>query len=170
MHKGDGKRWLIPIEWKYTEHYDNKDKSNEDRKKEEKGSNGSGQKRVSSYSGLTDASTQLKSLENYFGSTYYQEPFYQLMRQTLWAENVIKHSNVELLKAHNYLHIHVIPSGNKALLDKKYKVSGGKGMEETWRSMLTDQSKYIIVAPKTLFAPIADRYPHLASYLEKRYW
>ena len=170
VHKGDGKRWLIPIEWKYTEHYDNKDKSNETRKKEEKGSNGSGQKRVSNYSGLTDASAQLKSLDNYFGSTYYQEPFYQLMRQTLWAENVIKNSSVELLKAHDYLHIHVIPSENKALLDKKYKVSGGKGMEETWRSMLTDQSKYVIVDPKTLFAPIADRYPHLASYLEKRYW
>ena len=36
---------------------------------------------------------------------------------------------------------HVIPSGNKGLLDKKYRVSG-KSMEETWRSMLSDQSKY----------------------------
>ena len=38
-HKGDGKLWLIPIEWKYTEHYANLDKSKEDRHDEEKGSN-----------------------------------------------------------------------------------------------------------------------------------
>ena len=168
VHKGDGKRWLIPIEWKYTEHYYNKDNSNEDRKNEKKGCNGRGRERVRRYYALTDASAQLRSLDNYFGSIYYQEPFYQLMRQTLWAENVVKHREVELLKADDYLHIHVVPNENKALLDKKYLDE--KGMEDTWRSMLTDQSKYIIVDPKTLFAPIAGKYPDLARYLEKRYW
>lgn len=138
----DDSIWLIPIEWKYTEHYANQDKSNEDRQGEEKGSNGKGQERVRRYSALTDASLQLKSLDSYYGSIYYQEPFYQLMRQTLWAENVVKLKE-ENLKADNYMHIHVIPSVNKDLLDKKYSVSG-MDMEETWRSMLNDQSKYII--------------------------
>ena len=166
-HKDDS-IWLIPIEWKYTEHYANLDKSNEDRQGEEKGSNGKGQERVRRYSALTDASLQLKGLDSYYGSIYYQEPFYQLMRQTLWAENVVKLKE-EKLKADNYMHIHVIPSANKDLLDKKYSVSG-MGMEETWRSMLTNQSKYIIVDPQKLLEPIKDKYPELASYLKKRYW
>ena len=166
-HKDDS-IWLIPIEWKYTEHYANLDKSNEDRHGEEKGSNGKGQERVRRYSALTDASLQLKSLDSYYGSIYYQEPFYQLMRQTLWAENVVKLKE-EKLKADNYMHIHVIPSANKDLLDKKYSVSG-MGMEDTWRSMLSDQSKYIIVDPQELLEPIKDKYPELVSYLRKRYW
>ena len=166
-HKDDS-IWLIPIEWKYTEHYANLDKSNEDRQGEEKGSNGKGQERVRRYSALTDASLQLKSLDSYYGSIYYQEPFYQLMRQTLWAENVVKLKE-EKLKADNYMHIHVIPSDNKDLLAKKYSVSG-MGMEETWRSMLSEQSKYIIVDPQKLLEPIKDKYPELASYLKKRYW
>ena len=166
-HKDDS-IWLIPIEWKYTEHYANLDKSNEDRQGEEKGSNGKGQERVRRYSALTDASLQLKSLDSYYGSIYYQEPFYQLMRQTLWAENVVKLKE-EKLKADNYMHIHVIPSANKDLLDKKYSVSG-MGMEDTWRSMLNDQSKYIIVDPQKLLEPIKDKYPELVSYLKKRYW
>lgn len=167
-HKSGGK-WLIPIEWKYTEHYVNLDKSREDRYGEEKGSNGKGQERVRRYSALTDASTQLKSLGSYYGSVYYQEPFYQLMRQTLWAENIIKHQNTETLKADDYMHIHVIPSANKDLLEKKYSVSS-MSMEETWRSMLHDQSKYIIVSPENLLAPVAEKYSELVSYLKKRYW
>lgn len=169
VHKDDKKKWLIPIEWKYTECYANQDKSNEDRIGEEKGSNGKGCERVMRYSALTDMSTQLKSLSDYYGSIYYQEPFYQLMRQTLWAENIVKHREDEILKAEDYLHIHVIPQENKDLLDKKYNVSG-KGMETTWRGMLNDQSKYIIVDPRRLLFPIAHKYPALASYLNQRYW
>ena len=50
VHKGDKKKWLIPIEWKYTEYYYNNDKSNEDRKGELKGTNGKGHERVERYS------------------------------------------------------------------------------------------------------------------------
>lgn len=169
VHRGDKKRWLIPIEWKYTEHYNSEDKSNEDRASEAKGANGKGRERVGRYAALTDESSQLKSLESYYNSVYYQEPFYQLMRQTLWAENMVKYRGDERLKAEDYLHIHVVPSDNKALLERCYRVSG-RGMESTWRSMLNDQSKYVIVDPKSLFTPIAERYPELASYLAKRYW
>lgn len=169
VHRGDKKRWLIPIEWKYTEHYNSEDKSNEDRASEAKGANGKGRERVGRYAALTDESSQLKCLESYYGSVYYQEPFYQLMRQTLWAENMVKNCGKERLKAEDYLHIHVVPSDNKALLERCYRVSG-RGMESTWRSMLNDQSKYVIVDPKSLFTPIAERYPELASYLAKRYW
>ena len=169
VHRGDKKRWLIPIEWKYTEHYATRDMSFEDREGETKGCNGRGKERVRRYSAITDASAQLKSLGCYYGSAYYQEPFYQLMRQTLWVENIISHCKDERLKADDYMHIHVIPNENRTLLDKKYR-STGKGMEETWRSMLCDQSKYIVIDPKALFAPVADKYSRLAAYLQERYW
>lgn len=164
-----GEKWLIPIEWKYTEHYNNQDKSNEDRDGEEEGSNGKGKERMSRYNDLISVSTQLKSLDEYVGSLYYYEPFYQLMRQTLWAENMVAHKDSERLVADNYLHIHVIPSENDELLQKKYKESGST-MEKSWRDMLTDQSKYVIVSPETLLAPVTSSYPELIDYLSTRYW
>lgn len=167
--RGSDRKWLIPIEWKYTESYENLDKSNEDRANEPKGTNGKGKERLKRYSELINESAQLKSLESYAGSVYYQEPFYQLMRQTLWAENVVKHKSTEILQADDFLHIHVIPEANKDLLEKYYKVSG-KHMEETWRGMLIDQGKYIIVSPRALMSPVATRYPELIDYLSKRYW
>lgn len=38
-------------------------------------------------------------------------------------------------------------------------------MEESWRSMLSDQSKYVIVDPI-----IENSYPSLYNYLKTRYW
>ena len=149
-----------PIEWKYTECYGTKDLSRDGRK---------GEVRLGRYSALIDASPQLKSMDNYRGSIYYQEPFYQLMRQTLWAENIIRHRDEEILKADDYLHIHVIPTANGDLLNKQYHVSNAT-MKATWRNMLTDQSKYVIIDPMGLFEPIVDSYPELSQYLEKRYW
>ena len=160
-----GKIYLIPIEWKYTESYPALDKSTEGAMKSK------GLERQRRYNRLIDESLQLVSLENYEGSIYYQEPFYQLMRQTLWAEQVVRHKSTECLQADDYWHIHVIPNDNDALLKRTYKVSG-KGMEETWRSMLNDQSKYTVVDPATLFAPLAEMpaYRPLMEYLKARYW
>lgn len=167
-HKS-GETWLIPIEWKYTERYNNQDKSMEDRPNESKGTNGKGNERMSRYTNLIDSSKQLKSLSSYQGSLYYFEPFYQLMRQTLWAEQMVSHKNQERLKSDNYLHIHIIPNENDELLHKRYKVSG-KGMEESWREMLSDQSKYVIIDPAKLLEPVKSLYPQLFTYLSKRYW
>lgn len=167
-HKS-GELWLIPIEWKYTERYNNQDKSNQDRRGEPKGSNGKGRERMDRYNSLITASEQLKTLDVYAGSIYYFEPFYQLMRQTLWAEAMIHNKNVERLKADNWLHVHVIPAENDELLRKKYRISG-KDMESSWRSMLVDQSKYIIIDPEKLLAVVASVYPDLVEYLSVRYW
>ncbi len=166
-----GERWIIPIEWKYTEHYPNFDKSNEDRVgAENRGLNGKGVERLNRYCLLIDNSQQLKKLSNYRGSIYYQEPFYQLMRQTLWAEQVVAHksSEFEPLKADNYLHLHIIPTDNRDLLDKKYRVSN-RGMEESWRGCLHDQSKYQIVDPRSLVSSLDVQYVDLKSYLNIRY-
>ena len=45
-------------------------------------------------------------------------------------------------------------------------------MEDTWRSILKDQSKYTIVAPSTLLKPLTFEidYYSLVEYLKVRYW
>ena len=158
----DGSKWLIPIEWKYTEYYNNQNKAKEGFE------NCKGEERKSRYTQLINNSNQLVT-ENHF--CYYFEPFYQLMRQTLWVEQMIKNKYQETLEASNYLHIHVIPSENKTLLEKIYKCSG-KNMETTWKSMLKDPNKYRIVSPKELLGNSLNdsKYNKLKSYLMKRYW
>lgn len=155
--RADGTRILIAIEWKYVEFYGNEDKASGDK----------GATRRSRYTDLIKQSDQLNPTNH---EVYYFEPFYQLMRQTLWAEQMIKHKNSETIKADDYLHIHVIPTENHALLDKTYAISG-MGMEDTWRACLKNQNKYIIVSPQELLAPVIDRLDqeHL-EYLRTRYW
>lgn len=92
------------------------------------------------------------------------------MRQTLWAEEIINNYANETLKATNYIHLHVIPSGNGDLLQKQYKCSQ-KGMEETWRQHLNDQAKYLIIKPEKLLSKIDTKtYEDLLNYLKNRYW
>lgn len=166
-HK-DGSLWLIPIEWKYTEHYGNLNKALEGAADNPTGCKGA--VRQKRYNRLIQASSQLKSHNL---GLFYFEPFYQLMRQTLWAEQVIKHKHQETIKADNFLHLHVIPEANNDLLKaqgKPYKCSG-LCMEATWRSLLNDQSKYRIIDPKTLLQPVANArlHPQLFQYLAVRY-
>lgn len=167
----NNEKWIIPIEWKYTEAYG--DSSEDDKSLENyewrKGEHGKGKERMRRYNRLITQSQQLKSLENYESSTYYFEPFYQLMRQTLWAEQMIKNKGAERIKADHYLHIHVVPKANVDLLDKTYKFSN-QNMEVTWRCMLNEQSKYIIIEPQELMSPIKSRCPELYNYLKTRYY
>ena len=109
----NGSNWLIPIEWKYTEFYNNQNKATEGCKKDP--NNCKGEVRKKRYSDLINNSSQLNSEDH---TCFYFEPFYQLMRQTLWVEEMIKNRKKETLKATNYIHIHVIPSVNEDLLNK----------------------------------------------------
>ena len=159
-------RWLIPIEWKYTETYERDDKSNGTK----------GKTRLSRYcnaktDNLIGNSKQLKSLLDYKHSIYFQEPFYQLMRQTLWAECICRNKGEKVLPAEHFVHIHVCPKKNRELLNKCYsEVTDKSSMEEAWREMLSDQSLYHLVDPKELLQPIAKSYPELYNYLQERYW
>ena len=156
VHK-DGRRILFPMEWKYVEAYGNEDKA----------AGNPGKTRKLRYENLINHSAQLQSTSH---DIYYFEPFYQLMRQTLWAEQMIANKAIETVKADDYIHIHVIPSENIELLNKEYPCSGNI-MESTWRSCLKDQSKYHIISPRDLFSPISsNQYQALTQYLEKRYW
>ena len=154
--------WLIPIEWKYTESY-------YDYPSADKSIGAKGDVRLRRYSKLIDSSKQLKTLADYRGSIYYFEPFYQLMRQTLWAEQMIAHKDSEIINADHYLHIHVIPKNDVDLLDKKYRITK-MNMENTWRSMITDQSKYVIIDPEDFMEPICASEPELWNYLSRRYY
>ena len=159
VHK-NGSRWIIPIEWKYTEAYND----------ENKGSGSSGETRHKRYDGLIHRSSQLiyDKLQN-SNNCYYYEPFYQLMRQTLWAEQMINNKNFETICADDYLHLHIIPYKNVDMLEKTYSCSN-MNMPKTWRSCLSDQSKYKIISPEILLANVGDKYKELKEYLSKRYW
>jgi hypothetical protein len=168
--KENGNRILFPIEWKYTEKYGNQDKSIEDGKENQKGSELKGKERLTRYSKLIDESNQLKKFPEYRNSIYFYEPFYQLMRQTLWAEQIIKHNETEIIKADEYIHLHIIPENNKSLLDKKYRIYD-LNMEKTWRNCISNQNNYKILSPREFIEPIGiKRYANLLKYLEERYW
>lgn len=138
--------WLIPIEWKYTETYEKEDKTC--------------QKRLDRYEGLIKESDQLKMPQNgrIPNSIYFQEPSYELMRQTLLCEQ-LKHKGL----AKNFFHLNVIPKGNTGLRE---------AVEKEYIPMLKDSSKFIIIAPQDLLAPLRDnkKYDGLITYLETRYW
>lgn len=152
----DGLSTLLGIEWKYTEYYANTNKAAGER----------GRERKRRYEQLIVDSPQLKTADS---DIYYYEPFYQLMRQTLWLEQMLKHKDTEIIKADDFIHLHIIPPENTNLLNKTYY--GGKKMAETWRGCLQDKNKYKIISPKDLLSPIdRTKYGHLLKYLETRYW
>lgn len=163
------KRILLVFEWKYVEHYGNTDKSKNTK------SSKSGETRVNNYSGsnvdnpnLIQKSKQLKSKMEYKGSEYFYEPFYQLMRQTLWAEQMIRYKAEELIKADDFIHVHVVPRKN-AELRGMYKCSG-KDMHTTWTSQLENPSKYILISPDELLSKLPASYSKLKESLSERYW
>ncbi|WP_446787239.1 PGN_0703 family putative restriction endonuclease, partial [Macellibacteroides fermentans] len=130
-----------------------------------------GNTRLSWYSDLIQKSSQINHYEGkkLRGSLYFFEPFYQLMRQTLWAEQMVRHNSTEYFQAEDYIHVHVVPADNKDLLDTSYPQPGGT-MEDTWRSVFKDQNKYKIIDPKSLFSLIDKKYESLVDYLANRYW
>ena len=162
--------WIIPIEWKYTEFYENQDKSKEDRTNEPKGANGKGKERLFRYSDLISQSKRLKTLDKYEGSIYFQEPFYQLMRQTLWSEQIIAKESEKWYNATKFLHLHIVPSANRDLLDRNYRRFDfmKSGMEATWKQFLKNKELYKVIDPKTFMQSCHDS--SLIDYLQKRYW
>jgi hypothetical protein len=152
---GDGRTVLFPIEWKYAEISSGASKADGHR----------GRIRKARYTNLIERSAQLRADPH--DEVYYLEPFYQLMRQTLWAEQMIAHKHDETVKADDYIHIHVVPAENRELLFRRRK-----DMEATWRSAIRTQCKYTVISPKDLFAPIGTcaQFRPLLDYLEARYW
>lgn len=139
-------KWLIPIEWKYTETYSETDLTNK--------------KRIKRYAHLIENSARLKMPDNnrIEHSIYFREPYYELMRQTLLCEKLIRSGY-----ANDFFHINIIPSEHTELR---------KAVETKFIPMLNNETKFKIIDPEDLLAPIKENnlYPELIDYLEKRYW
>lgn len=148
--KGE-KKWLIPIEWKYTESYKKEDKTN--------------QTRMDRYAHLIEVSTQLRVPEDGIAhSNYFSEPNYELMRQTLLCEQLVKNGYADY-----FFHINIIPTEHTELRSV---------VEKEFVPMLKDSSKFRIIDPHDLLAPIEqevinnsyEEYKDLINYLQTRYW
>lgn len=132
----------------------------------------SGQTRVDNYENLIKKSKALRDdmkTESFFNSSLFHLPFYELMRQTLWAENNKEDFNVD-----DYLHVTVIPKDNP-MRSKKYRcMSNVKGIVDGWRKHLTEYGKdrYIDADPEQVVKALAhlDMYSDLVRYLQTRYY
>jgi len=173
---------VIPIEWKFVEEYNRDDKSKNIFDKKEKVWHYSGDKRIENYfsSGLVPNSKQIvfNDEQAIKGSVFFQEPFYQLMRQTLWAEQVVLNKDEYFHGASDYIHVHVVPEANTTLRNKAYKEvwDKGEGMVSTWKDNLTNPDKYVCIDQQKLFSGIVNdkdlssQYAALLKYLKERYW
>lgn len=150
--KNDGKKYLIPIEWKYTE--------------QEKSDKSENENRHERYDKLINKSESFLTKDAYSDKILYKEPYYELMRQTLFAELIVKKESESWLGVTDFLHLHVVPNENSA-----FRGHNGK-MEQTWISCLNNPQKYKLIDPSELFEPIKNdsTYKELIDYLNERYW
>lgn len=149
--RSGNEKWLIPIEWKYTESYtDEKYKIyNFER-----------------YINKTDSNSRLKE----WNDMYRLEPYYELGRQTLLMENLIAqrpkvcttdYKEQRPLDADKFLHVIVVPSENKEMNEhaRNFKNS----LRKEYHDMVC------IISPKRLLENIINKYKDLECYLKKRY-
>lgn len=140
----DNRKFLIPIEWKYTETYDGTE------------AYPSSWKRYPDLIRLVNCN--LKDVYD----LYKADPYYELMRQTLLIEQIIQHKDCGI-EADDYFHIMVIPNEHSELKT---------AIEKNYIPTLKDPSKFKIIDPQALLSPLNgnDKYKALLSYLETRYW
>lgn len=168
----DGKKYLLVIEWKLAEN-DSGNKAPEEGTSTNEKEIERGKERTSRYTSLINKNKSIdRNQESYLDSSIFHLPFYQLMRQTLWAS-----LNMEDFKADDYFHIHVVPSYNPMRTKKYARVENTKGVEETWKKYLTDcgKEKYIMVDPKQVVEALEnseekDTFSGLTNYLTDRYY
>jgi len=155
----NGQRQLIFIEWKYVEKYGSNSKATD------KG----GPTRLGIYSSFLnrpDSPLKAANIEGLF-----TEPYYQLMRQTLLANEMVK---AREYGATDYLHLHIIPTNNRDL--KEVNTAAGKlagnTLRETWNNILESPEKYDVIDPKDFLMPAMKCSDTLTiiKYLQQRYW
>lgn len=140
----DERKILFPIEWKYTETYYGKEATPES------------WKRYPDLISLEDSN--LKEVSD----LYKADPYYELMRQTLLCEQIIRHKDCGI-EAVDYSHIMVIPNAHAELKT---------AIENNYIPTIKDKSKFRIIDPQELLAPLEgnEKYSKLLEYLRKRYW
>ena len=168
----DGKRYLLVIEWKLAEN-DSGNKAPTKKTSTNEKEIKRGEKRTPKYTSLINENESIdRNQKSYLDSSIFHLPFYQLMRQTLWAS-----LNMEDFKADDYFHIHVVPSYNPMRTKKYARVEKIEGVEEAWKKHLTDcgKEKYIMVDPKQVVEALEnseekDTFSGLINYLKDRYY
>ncbi len=155
----DGSVRLYFIEWKYTESYTSLSKAE----------GPSGKTRLRIYRPLLEKQdSPLKQLDDI--TPLFIEPYYQLMRQTLLAHEIVKANE---WGATSYKHIHAIPEANINLKEKNTSpVLEGANLDEAWKNILKDSSKYLAIDPELLLSPLKNSDKHMSwiTYLSNRYW
>jgi hypothetical protein len=141
VKRNDGQVSLIVIEWKYTECYSGKCLAISDK----------GTQRIEIYRSLLEEPECPIRLGDH--KRLFFDPYYQLMRQTLLAWQMIRHRE---FGATNWVHVHVAPKANVQLLETitSPQLSEFKTMERAWKSVLVDPGKYRLVSPHELLTSI----------------
>lgn len=156
----NGQRKLFFIEWKYVEQY---------KSQPSKAEGDSGQTRIKIYLPLLEQQDCPFRITNIKG--LYTEPYYQLMRQTLLANEMTK---AKEYGATSYMHLHLIPTANTDL--KNVNTAAGKleglGLHDTWEGLLKSPDQYKAVDPKDFISVAEECEDTLAwlTYLQRRYW
>lgn len=146
----DKKDYLIPIEWKYTEAYEGYDLTCDTR--------------IKRYQHLIEKSEQLKvPKEGVPHSIYMKEPQYELMRQTLLVEQMIRKGIAD-----RFFHINIIPNRNTDLRES---------VENNYIPMLNNPDIFCCIDPSDFFKPLTmapfindQQVRIIIEYLQKRYW
>lgn len=150
-----GKLWLIVMEWKYTESYGPQSEYTEERGKR--------------YNNLI---SELGCFSKRADTSFYINPFHQLMRQTLWAKlHTLQNCTDKELKADEYLHLFVSPKENKALHtpNRRNKSLVNEHRLSRWgEELLADPNRFISISPQELVADFID--DQHKEYLIERYW
>lgn len=164
FERGDGKRQVVLIEWKYTESYGSQSYLIAS----------SGTDRSAIYQHLYDAPDCPinKDVLADFSDLFY-EPFYQFMRQQFLAHEMEKAHELE---ADIVNVLHICPAHNedfrKVTSPNLRKL--GDSATEVWRKLLMQSDRFLSVSVEELFGSLTvERVPAMADwlrYVNERYW
>jgi hypothetical protein len=148
------KKILIIIEWKYTESYPFGEII--------KTSNSKAYNYI-----LNDKEKSPIHQIDDFNDLYY-DPFYQMMRQTLWGCRAAKDFGCD-----EYIHLHIVPKENskfQEITSPNLKIKGEK-MSNVWEKLLKEPFRYNVLPPEKLLSPLKNKQElkGFFDYLETRY-
>ncbi|MBI9033923.1 MAG: hypothetical protein JEZ03_05570 [Bacteroidales bacterium] len=156
----DGTKTAVLIEWKYTESYNSIDLMN----------SSAGTPRLPIYKDLLTRRDSPISTKTH--SDLFYKPYYQLMRQTLLGFEMVNNREYGVS---DWMHLHIIPSGNTALLNKVTSPALKKSyatLEDSWKAQLKEPKKYQIISPDHFLKPALDLVDtkSINTFLKSRYW
>jgi hypothetical protein len=150
-------RILVTVEWKYLESYSTESVATSRR----------GTDRIATYRPLLEQPDCPIAVSDI--ACLFYEPYYQLMRQTLLAWQMVKHKE---FGATDWLHVHVVPEENAAL--RRNAASPqlvGDSMAQKWRSTLREPQRYLLMTPTELLAGVGEsgHWSNWRRWLHERY-